>query len=217
MNAIAVIYLNWKPAGGGPVGRFLNSYAAHPAGMLHDLILHEFQSGFDIHAYMRVAQELPHAYLCCLNTETEIRSDRWLAKMFLAMTADTGLVGAFGSWEGCPNGAPKFPNPHIRTNGFLIGREDFLKLGYPSNSKQGCYNFESGQSSMTAKIVAANKQVALVGSDGSWNRASMWPDTRTFRSADQSNLLFHDNQSRHYQEADAAERQRLTELAWGAR
>ena len=215
MNEIAVIYLNWKPSGGGPVGRFLNSYAAHPAGVLHDLILHEFQSGFDIHAYMRAGWALPHPFLCCLNTETEIRSDRWLAKMFLAMTSDTGLVGAFASWEGCPNGAPKFPNPHIRTNGFLIRKELFLGMSYPSNTKQGCYSFESGMNSMTRRMVENKKQVALVGNDGSVKYAADWKDTHTFRQHEQENLLFHDNQSRHYQEAGAQERQRLTELAWG--
>src|SRR5690348_18063596 len=81
MNAIAVIYLNWKPSGGGAVRRFLDSYAEYPAGMEHDLIVHDFHSGFDIHEYMRIGWTIPHDFLLCLNTETEIVADRWLAKM----------------------------------------------------------------------------------------------------------------------------------------
>lgn len=218
MNAIAVIYLNYKPLGGGSLRRFLDSYAEYPAGLSHDLIVHEFNSGFDIHEYMRIGWTIPHDFLLCFNTETEIVADRWLAKMAAHVSNPfVGLVGAFGSLEGCPNGSPKFPNPHIRTNSFLVRKKMFLDWGYPGSSKQACYNFESGEKGMYRRVKDGGMVSILVGKDGCWGEPDQWIESHTFRLHEQENLLFQDNQSRHYQEANAEERARLVELAWGAR
>ena len=47
-----------------------------------------------------------------------------------------------------------FPNPHIRTNAFLIKRELFLKITKPQfNSKIDAYIFENGKNSMTNQLL----------------------------------------------------------------
>jgi hypothetical protein len=44
-----------------------------------------------------------------------------------------------------------------------------------------------------------------------------WPESHTFRSGDQHNLLVGDNRTRDYQHADPAMRRALAAMAWGSR
>jgi hypothetical protein len=211
--SVAVVYLKWKPLGVGLVHDFFDSYLEHPSGMNHDLIVHEegYEGDQDIAKYFRVAESVRHEHLLFMNTETYIKEDNWLDKMM--SHSAMGLVGAFGSWECCPNGNTTFPNPHIRTNCFLVSRELFL--AYPTRpvTKNQCYDFESGPRSFT-RFVQGQKWagVSLVDQpwvvSGSWNKAG-------FRVGNQEGLLFSDRQSRHYDGASPEERARLAELAWG--
>jgi hypothetical protein len=123
----AVVYLA-RGLGGGLASAtaFLASYAAHPAGAPHDLIVvtkgwtgdgmdgpeghmvlvervHAAgasvvdlpDDGFDWGAYMRVAAQIEHDWICCLNTHSRIQADGWLAKLVRA--AEQPGIGAAGA------------------------------------------------------------------------------------------------------------------------
>ncbi|HXB16067.1 MAG TPA: hypothetical protein VNV44_10035 [Solirubrobacteraceae bacterium] len=110
-------------------------------------------------------------------------------------------------------GFPGFPNPHLRTNGFIVERETMLglKRGRIAD-KTDTYALESGRRSLTRQL---NSQVALVGRDGRAYTPSEWAHSNTFWQAAQENLLIADNQTRAYVEGDAEQRRMLAAHAWG--
>jgi hypothetical protein len=116
----------------------------------------------------------------------------------------------------CRADFPPAPNPHMRTNAFLIERARWLSLktGY-LRSKHDLYRFESGRKSMTRQLMSQGLDVLVVGRDGIAYSKDQWPTSSTFRSGDQSNLLVADNRTRQYEAAVDREKMRLALLAWG--
>jgi hypothetical protein len=111
---------------------------------------------------------------------------------------------------------PPFPNPHLRTNAFIISRDKMLRLhGAKVFSKHAAVRFESGGDSMTRQLLRMGKQVLIVGRDGRAYPPELWPTSRTFRLDDQSNLLVADNQTDAFERADDATRRMLATYAWG--
>ncbi len=108
-----------------------------------------------------------------------------------------------------------FPNPHLRTNTFMLRRETMLKLKTSEfKTKMDCLKFESGVNSLTAQVEAMNLKTLVIGRDGDAYSMNQWRESKTFRSDKQRNLLVADNQTRNYDEADT-ETKRLLELyAW---
>ena len=202
-------------------------------------------TGFDLDAYFSAAHSVDHEYLCFLNSFSRILADDWLAKLANFMVrSDVGLVGATGSFES-PAAAtalswhetishpvsrlrelarklflsfifPGFPNPHMRTNAFMIARRDLLSLHHTRRrTKRDAYRFESGREGMTRQILDRGLEVLIVDRDGAAFEPSEWRRSNVFRCQNQDNLLIADNKTDTYDQADAAERQRLERLAWG--
>ena len=107
------------------VTAFLASYASHPAGAAHRLVLAAKgwddvpgraeldplaaasggsvldlpDDGFDLGAYFRVAERAETEFVYLLNTHSRVLRDDWLAlPLALASRAGVGAVGATGSW-----------------------------------------------------------------------------------------------------------------------
>jgi len=200
--------------------------------------------GYDIGTYLLAAKALNQHSLVFTNSFARFRTDDWLRKLLDAYHCPgVGLVGATGSWESMPATAlrfgatemhlggrlaafgaapllfslfPGFPNPHVRTNGFLVGRDDFLALRTrPPRNKLDAWMFESGRHSMTRQIIASNRRVLLVGRDGSAYETINWNQSGTFWQAQQENLLLADNRTEAYAIGGPPIRQHLSRLAWG--
>lgn len=109
-----------------------------------------------------------------------------------------------------------FPNPHIRTNVFMIERHRLLGLGYaaPATKIQACL-FESGMEGLTAKLRQSGLAAVVVGRDGRGFDVPEWIDSHTYRLGSQTNLLARDNQTRRMAELPPASRFTLSRLAWG--
>ena len=112
--------------------------------------------------------------------------------------------------------SPEFPNPHIRTNGFLIEREVMLAL-HPKMTltKRHSYSFESGRQSMTRQVLKMNRSVHIVGRDGTIYDIDDWKRSNTFWQAEQQNLLISDKQTKRYQAVDDQTRKVFSRYAWG--
>lgn len=94
---------------------------------------------------------------------------------------------------------PRTPGPIIRTNGFCIEKERFLKLELMSEvSKFSTYVFESGWKSMTRQILGQGKSVGIVGKDGIFYLPEEWRKSKSYCSGEQDNLLIKDNQTERY-------------------
>ena len=109
-----------------------------------------------------------------------------------------------------------FPNPHLRTNAFMIRRALLLGLGFGAiRSKQDALIFENGNRSLTRRVRDAGGAVLIVGADGLGYPVEDWPASRTFRGGAQENLLIADNRTREFLAAPAELRRVLGRLAWG--
>jgi hypothetical protein len=109
----------------------------------------------------------------------------------------------------------RFPNPHIRTNAFMMERERFLSLNFSRlETKSDVYKFESGRRSMTKQILERKLAPVVVDRNGKVYGVSEWKSSATFWIDEQANLIIADNRTSDYAEADWWMRQRLENLAW---
>ncbi|OYU87890.1 MAG: hypothetical protein CFE29_20930 [Bradyrhizobiaceae bacterium PARB1] len=209
-------------------------------------LLLDKDDGFDLAAYRRSAELLQHEYIVCVNSFSEILIDGWLGLLLRALLMPgMGLVGATGSWESIssttfrgllvhPNRTqrwnpsvlargvkeyfvfPRFPNVHVRSNGFAIRRLDFLGIQWPDDleHKESLHALESGCSGFTRQIQAKGLKVAVVGADGKIYPPSEWSQSRTFRSGNQENLLLADNRTRDFSKGDPEIRNWLSLTTW---
>ena len=133
-----------------------------------------------------------------------------------------GLAGRISrAARGLPGeiaGYPGFPAPHLRTNGFAIGRELLLSLRAGAlDTKNATYRFEAGRRSLTAQLLERDLRALVVALDGVARVPSNWPDADVFWQGAQSQLLIADNQTRQYDAGGSAVREALSRYAWGPR
>jgi hypothetical protein len=111
---------------------------------------------------------------------------------------------------------PPFPNPHIRSNGFMIDRRRLLEIGSTSiNTKIDACAFESGVDSLTARLRKQGLEALVVGRNGQRYDVWDWARSRTFRLDRQENLLLTDNQSRQFDLMTAGTRATHLRITWG--
>jgi hypothetical protein len=114
------------------------------------------------------------------------------------------------------NRFPKFPNPHIRTNVFMIERERLLAFNFgPIETKDHALAFESGRDSLTTRVINAGMKPLLVDSKGDTFPIPEWKNSKTFRLGDQQDLINTDNQSEAWMRLGRTERDTYTMMSWG--
>jgi hypothetical protein len=140
-DGMCLVHLVWAPLGAEPLARFCESYARHPAGVEHRLLV--LFNGFradqdltpwtdalehveyerlrladpvlDLDAYRQAVERVPAARYCFLNSYSVILRDDWLA-MFdgCLQTQGVGIVGSSGSLESAYSAAPRPLRPFRR-------------------------------------------------------------------------------------------------------
>jgi hypothetical protein len=183
----------------------------------------------DLTAYREAAPEIEARALCLLNSYSRPLVADWLALLAGGLSdASVGLVGCGGSCESAYSAAPlwlrrrrgrefpPFPNPHLRTNGFMLERELMLDLDWPlAHSKLKALALESGRRSISRQVWKRGLDVRVVGRDGVAYPAERWRESATFRSGAQRNLLVADNRTLQYEQAEVAFKDTLERMAWG--
>jgi hypothetical protein len=110
----------------------------------------------------------------------------------------------------------RFPNPHLRTNAFMIWKEIFVTIRWkPLTSKFRAYQCESGRNSITNQVIKFGYDVLVVDKDGNSYEQNNWYDSKTFWAKEQENLMVSDNQTTKYSMANASEKNTYSHLAWG--
>ena len=112
---------------------------------------------------------------------------------------------------------PAFPNPHIRTNGFILPRDTYLAFwrgkAIPQTKLAVCA-FKSGSAGLTRFIEARGQSVVVVGADGVYQK-DKWVQSRTFRVPAHANNMISDNTTRRYLADSRAYRRKKEFGAWG--
>lgn len=109
-----------------------------------------------------------------------------------------------------------FPNPHIRTNGFMISRDTMLEIHRDLLlTKIHAHRLESGKNGITKQVERMGLKPVVVGKDGRGYDKQEWHISGTFFRGRQRNLLISDNQTRRYDAEDESGRQNLEYFAWG--
>lgn len=227
--------------------RFLHSYIHYPAGYCHKLyvVYKGFQNsqaesdarllfanvphsahvmddvGFDIGAYSRIVREIEEEFVCFFNSHSEIATTNWLYKLASNLEdPEVGMVGATGSYESLnyihPD-FPLFPNPHLRTNAFML-RTSHARRYFSDriiDEKADAWRFESGTNSLTQQVFASGLACLIVGRNGCGYGHKSWTQSETFRQGLQSNLLIFDNVTRSYIDMLPAERVSAIRRTWG--
>ncbi|MFI5037020.1 MAG: hypothetical protein ACHP93_00905 [Solirubrobacterales bacterium] len=218
-------------------GSSRDALLAELAGTAHRLIDLE-RPLIDLAAYGEAAHRVEHPRLCFLNSYSVVLVDGWLGHLSRALDEPSvGLVGATASWESqaewmrgraihwpyqlirlraARRDYPRFPNPHIRTNAFMIDRAKIIAMGLEQvRDKRSAYLLESGRVSITRRVQEAGLRAVVAGRDGRTYDVEQWPASRTFRSGDQDNLLIADNQTSDYQTSSPRGRRCLSRDSWG--
>jgi hypothetical protein len=111
-----------------------------------------------------------------------------------------------------------FPAGHVRTNGFMIGRELLRTLKLPTpHRKNDALRLESGRESITAQVERHGLRAQVVDQNGRGYDAADWFASHTFWQGSQENLLIADKQTDDYSEGDPLTRAVLARYAWGER
>ncbi len=110
----------------------------------------------------------------------------------------------------------KFPNYHVRSNAFMVGRELMRQAARGRMlTKMDAYRFESGRRGLTAQVMQMGLEPVVVGADGECYSKHDWHLSNTFWQSRQENLLVADNQTRRYAHGPQEVRNVLSHIAWG--
>ena len=113
---------------------------------------------------------------------------------------------------------PSFPNPHLRSNGFLMRRRSFqafVQHVVVPRAKRDAFKLESGRSGLSRFVQMNGQRAVVVGRDGAVYEADEWGRSDTFRSPGHRNLLIADNQTSNYDMASVYSRRIMERSAWG--
>jgi hypothetical protein len=110
-----------------------------------------------------------------------------------------------------------FPNPHLRTNAFIIKRELFLSISHPAvfRNKFTAYVYESGKLGLSGQLLKRGYELLVVDRYGRLYTKDAWKTSAVFWIGGQDNLLVSDNQTLSYDQAGATDKKKLAYLAWG--
>ena len=74
-----------------------------------------------------------------------------------------------------------FPNPHIRTNAFMIKRELFLSIKRAVvKDKMDAYCFESGRKGLTNQLLTKGYKTLILDKSGNTYEPDQWYQSKTF-------------------------------------
>lgn len=111
---------------------------------------------------------------------------------------------------------PSFPNPHIRTNAFIVNRIKYMSIKPKIiNTKFKAYLFESGKNNLTSRFLQMGLQVLVMDKYGNLYKSLDWKLSKTYWSFNQENLLVSDNQTENYQHASEEKKKTMSKIAWG--
>jgi len=109
-----------------------------------------------------------------------------------------------------------FPNPHIRSNVFMMPGQAFRDAPIMTgDAKTVGSNFESGFTGLSKRVLDRGQKLYVVGADGRAFDVPDWPNSGCFRSGTQANLLASDNQTVTWDRMTEQVRNTHRIMTWG--
>lgn len=109
-----------------------------------------------------------------------------------------------------------FPNPYLRTNAFMMSRDNMLKIKKGIIlTKTYTHKLESGKQGFTRQVIKMGLKPVVVGRNGIGYEIRDWFSSNTFWHGKQDNLLVSDNKTRLYSDDNSDLKKTLETFAWG--
>jgi hypothetical protein len=176
---------------------------------------------YDFGSYYRVCKSYPNKKIFFLNAKSYPIKHNWL-KIISKSYKNNSFVGTSASYESqltslnlkkfykifsflinfihLKKRFNSFPNPHIRTSGFLINSNnfiDFYKKKFCKN-KLDAWSIESGKDSITNYFKSKKYPLFIVNSDGISFNEKDWKKSNTFNYQKQDKSIISDTHTRKY-------------------
>jgi hypothetical protein len=195
---------------------------------------------FDWGSYKRLVKKFQNSIFFFMNCHSYPIKSNWL-KFFVKNYKKKSLLGPAGSYESLASGAfkgiyyknrlkslkyfinnfiyfPIFPNPHIRSNSFMISGKDFLNVELNKKykfKKFGTWINESGRKGMTNNLKKKGFNCYVINSDGKKFSENNWRLSETFCYKEQSKLLISDKFSRIFNKSGYIKKKIIEKNVWG--
>lgn len=198
------------------------------------------KNDYDINSYYRVAKRYKNKIILFLNSYSRINVNNWLRlitkhyckKTVVGCTAShaslstsyfRGYFKKISFFKNLKYGFanffrfPIFPNPHLRTNAFLIKGSDFLTLKFKLfRTKLDSNIFESGRVGMTRQLIKKGFKIILAGKNGiGYENDSNWKNSEVYSFKDQKNLIISDNHTKNYATLSPRKKKLEVKHNWG--
>ena len=196
------------------------------------------KNDFDFGSYFRVCKNYPNNKFFFLNAKSYPIVNNWL-KIINNHYKYNSLVGTTASYESAltslkfkkfykifsfllrfirfKNNFNKFPNPHIRTTGFLINAIDYIEFYKDKvcNNKFDAWKLESGKFSITAHFKSKDYPVIIVNLDNASFNLKFWKISQTYNFLNQDKTIISDSHCRKYLNLNTNERLISQSKTWG--
>ena len=193
---------------------------------------------YDLGSYNRVANTYSSRYIFFLNSLSYPNCDLWLKKIVDHYEKDS-IVATTASYESLLSSIKlkkfykffsyymkiqnykkkfhPFPNPHIRTTGFLIKATDyslFMKNIIIKN-KEDAWCIESGKNSLTTYFKNIGFKIYIVNSDSNKFTEDKWKLSETFNYLNQKKNIISDRHTRQYLLLNSEDKKITQSKSWG--
>ncbi len=176
---------------------------------------------FDLGSYSRVANKYQSRHIFFLNGHSYPVCQNWLDIM-VKNYEENSILATSASYESLLSSIRlkkiykfigylvklykykslfyPFPNPHIRTTGFMIKGSDYVKFIHNKSikSKIDAWIIESGKNSLTNYFKKLNFKIYVINSDGEKFLENKWKESQTYNYLEQKKSIISDNHIRKY-------------------
>lgn len=195
---------------------------------------------FDWGSYTRVAKKNKNKILFFFNCHSYPVKKNWL-KFFSNHYKSKTILSPTGSFQSISSSSftsfyfknlfyrfyygilnignfPLFPNPHIRSNCFMINSSDFLTLNL-INCKTKIHTWlnESGRKSMTNQLLKKKFRLLVINSENKNFFIPDWKKSETYAFKKQRKLLISDKHTREYNSLTNKEKKIYEKNIWGSK
>ncbi len=193
---------------------------------------------FDLGSYSRVALKYPSRHIFFLNSYSYPICENWL-NIIIKNYEENTILATSASCESILSSIKlkkfykfvahlikllnykkffyPFPNPHIRTTGFLIKGSDFAEFMVNKliKSKIDVWKLESGKESLTIFLKNKNFKIYVINQDGNKFEEKDWKLSETYNYTDHSKSIISDKHIRKYDLLSEKEKLASRINVWG--